>query len=107
MSKIRIDGGKDFSISDYFFQHFRGFGLVRVLFGFVFFSKIKWSTGMRSTFKSAVGDMSHCPLGVQPTWNKNIVSSLGFVVTDALSTALKHFHVEKGLHIIISLSVAK
>lgn len=84
MGKIRIDEEKDFSVSDYFFQCFRWFGLMRVLFGFGFFSKIKWSTGMRNTFKSAVGDMSHCPLRVQPTHKKNRVSFLGFAVRDSL-----------------------
>lgn len=79
---------------------------MRVLFGFGFFSKIKLSTGMRNTFKSAVRDMSHCLLGAQPTCDKNRVSSLGFTVRDALSTGLKHFHIEKGLHINISLSIA-
>lgn len=78
VSKIRIGVEKGFSISDYFFQYFRGFGLMRVLFGFVFLSQIKWSTGMRNTFKSAVGNMSHCPLRVQPTCDENRVSSLGF-----------------------------
>lgn len=87
MSKIRICEEEDFSISDYFFQLFGAFGLMRVLFGFGFFAKIIWSTGMRNTFKSAVGDMSHCPLRVQPTCNKNRVSSLGFAVRDTLSTA--------------------
>lgn len=61
---------------------------------------------MRNTFKSAVGDMSHCPLRVQPTCNKNRVSSLGFAVRDTLNTALKHFHIEKGLHIIISCIIS-
>lgn len=36
MNKIRIDEEKSFSVPDYFFQHFRGFGLMRVLFGFGF-----------------------------------------------------------------------
>lgn len=98
MSKIRIDEEKCFSISAYFFQRFRGFGLMRVLFGFGFFSKIKWSNGMRNTFISTVGDMSHCLLRVQPTCNKNRVSSLGLAVRDALSTGLKHFHTGRGLH---------
>lgn len=39
MSKIRIDEEKDFSISDYFFQHFKGFSLMRGLFGFSFLVK--------------------------------------------------------------------
>lgn len=107
VSKIRIGVEKGFSISDYFFQHFRGFGLMRVLFGFGFLSQIKWSTGMRNTFKSAVGNMSHCSLRAQPTCDENRVSSLGFaLVRDALSTSLRYFHIEKGLHIIISLSIA-
>lgn len=55
MSKIRIGEGKGFSISVYFFPVFQGVWFDEGFVWVWFFSKIKWSNGMRNTFKSAVG----------------------------------------------------